>query len=56
MKFEDWFYEAENFSLRSERFYDDLCFFGEFKPERIVEWLKAAYEVGREHEQQDGDE
>lgn len=52
MKFEDWFDEFEVFSLRSERFYDDLYTykFDGIEAEHLVKWLRAAYEVGREHE------
>lgn len=58
MKFEDWFYEQENFALRSERFYDEMdMFFGkELTQEnmiKVVSWLRAAYAVGREHENLD---
>lgn len=56
MKFEDWFHETENFSLRAERFYDDLVYYQEDRPERIVEWLRAAYEAGREHGRKDSDD
>lgn len=53
MKFEDWFDEFEVFSLRSERFYDDLYTykFDGIEAEHLVKWLRAAYEVGREHEE-----
>ena len=50
MTFEDWFLESEVFSLRCERFYDDLIHYQGDNPEIIIKWLKAAYEVGREHE------
>ena len=54
MQFEDWFDELEMFSLRSERFYNDL---DHTRPDsiesqkRMVEWLKAAYDAGQLHEQ-----
>jgi hypothetical protein len=51
MKFEDWFHEPENFALRAERFYDDIrCYKHNEKMDetRIVEWLRAAYEAGRD--------
>ena len=62
MEFNDWFYEIEGYALRCERFYDDLDRLqqfnnGDYIPgdpsyQDIVRWLKAAYEVGREHEAQ----
>lgn len=51
-EFEDWFYEPEGFALRAERFYDefDLMTGGEAAANiRIMRWLRAAYEVGKEH-------
>lgn len=48
MTFNEWFYELEGFALRSERFYEDLEHSKEQSPTRILEWLKAAYEVGLE--------
>lgn len=55
MTFDDWFWEIENYSLRSERFYDemDMLFGPELTQEnmiKVVSWLKSAYEAGREHE------
>ncbi len=47
-KFEDYFDEIERFSDRGERFWWE---FGELSIERrrrMVEWLKAAFECGRE--------
>lgn len=55
MKFEDWFHEPENFSLRAERFYEEIRYYkynDKMDNSRILEWLRAAYEAGREHEQQ----
>ena len=51
MEFEDWFYEQEAFTLRAERFYLDLeSYHDELITEQdIVAWLRAAYEVGKEH-------
>jgi len=44
--FEDWFDELESFSLRSERFLVDV---ERNKPDQVmVEWLRAAFEAGRE--------
>lgn len=55
MKFEDWFYEQEGFHIRAERFYDELDLMG--IPQggiiSIVGWLRAAYEVGKEHANND---
>ncbi len=52
MTFNEWFYEVEGFALRSERFYEDLEYYAEDDaprvPKRVLEWLKAAYEVGLE--------
>lgn len=51
MTFEEWFNEIEGYALRSERFFGDL---DHHKPEsqgsnkRMVEWLRAAYNVGYE--------
>lgn len=42
----EWLHEYEGYSLRSERLLDDIAV-GD--PKRIIEWLKAAYEVGKEH-------
>ncbi len=41
--FDGWFDEKEGFGHKFERFYDDL---NAGDPQRIVEWLKAAYEEG----------
>lgn len=51
MKFEEWFNEIEVFSLRGERFYDELEHYkdGAFPADNIVKWLRAAYDVGYEH-------
>lgn len=51
MTFETWFDEFEVFSLRSERFYDDLLTYkyDGVNAEHLVKWLRAAYEVGYEH-------
>jgi hypothetical protein len=48
MSFDDWFYEVENYGLRAERFYEDLQRAMD-DPTRMVEWLKAAYEQGKNH-------
>ena len=44
--FEAWFDELESFSLRSERFVCDLK--RDKPPEVIFEWLRAAFDAGRE--------
>lgn len=46
-KFTDWFDEFENYSMRSDRFFDELQ---NMTPARIVEWLQAAWECAREEE------
>lgn len=47
MNFENWFEEMEGYAFRSERFYDDFDYAAKMKDYKmIVEWLKAAYEVG----------
>lgn len=55
MKFEDWFDEIENFSLRSERFFEDLNDYDPgINPEIVIKWLRAAYEAGKEHKSREG--
>jgi hypothetical protein len=46
MSFDDWFFEIENYGLRAERFYDDLSRAMD-DPTQMVEWLRAAYEQGK---------
>lgn len=44
-RFNDWFFEREGFSYRSERFYDEIDLY-EDKTKRyqhLINWLKAAY-------------
>lgn len=51
MTFDEWFNEIEVFSLRSERFYNDLDHHKEGSEgsyNRMAVWLKAAYEAGAE--------
>jgi hypothetical protein len=43
-KFEDWFYERENFSDRSDRFAEELQ---TMDYPRAVEWLKACWQCAR---------
>jgi hypothetical protein len=46
-KFDDWFWETENYSTRGDRFYEE---FRNMTPERAFEWLKAAWECARMEE------
>jgi hypothetical protein len=54
--FEDWFHQLEEFSLKSERFFDDCEYYSnctdavdKMEAEAIIlAWLKAAFEAGRE--------
>lgn len=51
MQFDEWFNEIEVFSIRSERFYDDLDHHKEGVQgsyNRMAVWLKAAYAAGYE--------
>lgn len=51
MKFDEWFNGIEVYSLRSERFYDDLDHHKEGSEgsyNRMAVWLKAAYEAGHD--------
>lgn len=43
MTFDDWFYELEGFSFRSEWFWTD---YENQNREAMLEWLKTAYEMG----------
>ena len=50
--FEDWFDELEQFSLRSERF---VCDLERDRPNEVIfEWLRAAFEAGRENIDKEG--
>lgn len=53
MEFDDWFYEQEGFHIRAERFYEEMDMMLGGAPDEciisIVKWLRAAYEVGKEH-------
>jgi hypothetical protein len=51
MTFDEWFNEFEIFSLRCERFYDELEHYKDGTTEDMVIWLKAAYEAGYEEGQ-----
>lgn len=43
--FDDWFWQQEGYHLLGERFYDEHKTHDE---KRMFEWLKAAYEAGRD--------
>jgi hypothetical protein len=42
--FEDWFNEIENYGTREERFFEELDYMSD---NRIMDWLRAAFECGR---------
>ena len=44
-KFQEYFYELEGFSLRSERFFDEFKF-ESAQEQKIIKWLEAAYRQG----------
>jgi hypothetical protein len=46
--FNEWFNEVENYSMRSERFYNDLMTIksASLHFDKMSVWLKAAYEEG----------
>lgn len=48
--FEDWFNELEKFSFRSDRYYETLNMYSrkEIINIKALEWLRAAFECGRE--------
>jgi hypothetical protein len=46
--FDKWFNEIESFSFRSERFYDEVIASGSKQPDKIVPWLKAAFDAGKD--------
>lgn len=54
--FDEWFYQLEAFSLKSERFFGDLEHYIKCEDETeqreaetlILSWVKAAFEAGRE--------
>lgn len=48
-KFDEWFDELEGYSFRSERFYDDFDYAAKTRNyDLIIEWLRAAYQMGKE--------
>lgn len=56
MQFDEWFNETEVFSLRAERFFNDLDHHvpdSQGSNKRMVEWLKAAYKAGYEQGRND---
>jgi hypothetical protein len=50
--FEDWFYELEKFSFRSERWAETMNMYPkkDIIDTKAIEWLRAAFECGREKE------
>jgi len=42
-----WFYELEGFGFRADRMFDDLGNNEELY-DKMLPWLKAAYEVGKQ--------
>lgn len=46
-QFDDWFYELEGYSFRSERMIDDLYYASETKDvSMMISWIKTAFEQG----------
>jgi hypothetical protein len=51
--FEDWFNEIENYSFRSDRFFQHLDLIQDdpqHRNEFLTNWLRAAFESGRNPE------
>ncbi len=47
--FDDWFYEIENYSTRSERFFGEAQCPDPFRKTQImIEWLKTAWDLGKQ--------
>jgi hypothetical protein len=47
--FDEWFYEMEGYSYRSERFWDDFEYAAKTNNYLLmVNWLRASYEMGKE--------
>jgi hypothetical protein len=48
--FNDWFFEGEEYEMRSERFYQSLEAFQSDlgKEANMLVWLQAAFEAGRQ--------
>jgi hypothetical protein len=55
-KFDDWYYEQEGFGLRAERFneYMDFRTVTPKNKTEMIQWLKSAFEAGREFEKNNG--
>jgi hypothetical protein len=53
-KFEDWFNEIENYSTRGDRFHDEFGALDHIKRDRMIEWLKAAWQCAKDGEKNDG--
>jgi hypothetical protein len=51
-KFEDWFEEIENYGMRLERFHDEFSMLDHVKRERMIEWLRAAWDCARMQKEQ----
>ena len=51
-KFEDWFEEIENYGMREERFHDEFSMLDYVKRERMIEWLRAAWDCARMQKEQ----
>jgi hypothetical protein len=47
MTFDEWLSEIENYGTRQERFYAEWD--AGMSDARMIEWLKAAYQMGLEH-------
>jgi hypothetical protein len=45
--FNEWFDEFENYSMRSDRFFEE---FSGMTPQRAIEWLEAAWNCARMEE------
>lgn len=46
--FDDYFEEIEGFCLRLERFHEEFSEVPMERRERMIEWLRAAFDCGRE--------
>lgn len=59
--FDEWFYQLEAFSLKSERFFSDVEHYLKLEDEVeqreaekvLLSWVKAAFESGRESAQKE---
>lgn len=53
--FSEWFFEGEEYAMRSERFYESLeAFKSELgKEANLLVWLQAAFEAGRMSKEND---